>query len=194
MDEWSSTEVNAYLGKVENEAKFELSFFNKEEKKKKQNAKSDWEDDPKPTDYISGVVSVGSSVSVAGIEYNNDVGNDILGAGVDAEGSVLNADLKAKGELSVSKDGVDALVSGKAMVTAAEGKASGTINILGIELKGTIGGYAGGLGVEGKVGIEDNHFVLEGGFAALLGLSGGIEVGFNDEGWSRVWDVISFWD
>ena len=72
------------------------------------------------------------------------------------------------------------------MVAAVEGKASGTINILGIEITGKIGGYAGAAGVEGKVGIENNKFVLEGGVAALLGVSGGVEIGFNDTGWSKL--------
>ena len=57
-----------------------------------------------------------------------------------------------------------------------------------------IGGYAGAVGVEGKVGIEDNKFVLEGGAAALIGGSAGIEIGFNDEGWDNFVDFIVFWD
>ena len=69
-----------------------------------------------------------------------------------------------------------------------------TINILGLEITGKVGGYAGAVGVEGKVGIEDNKFVLEGGAAALIGGSAGIEIGFNDEGWDNFVDFIVFWD
>ena len=50
---------------------------------------------------------------------------------------------------------------------------------------GKVGGYAGAVGVEGKVGIEDNKFVLEGGAAAVIGGSAGIEIGFHDEGWDN---------
>lgn len=82
------------------------------------------------------------------------------------------------------------------MVAAVEGKASGTINILGLEITGKVGGYAGAAGVGGKIGIEDNKFVLEGKVAALLGLSAGVEIGFNDTGWSNLKsdfvDFISF--
>jgi len=90
--------------------------------------------------------------------------------------------------------GVNANVKGEAMVAAVEGEAKGTINILGLEITGKVGGYAGAVGVEGKVGIEDNKFVLEGGAAALIGGSAGIEIGFNDEGWDNFVDFIIFWD
>ena len=107
---------------------------------------------------------------------------------------------------------MNANVGGKAMVSAVEGEAKGTINIFGIEITGKIGGYAGAAGVEGKVGVEDNKFVVEGGVAAVLGVSGGIEIGFNDEGWENFtqgvqegWndftdgvgefvDFVTFWD
>ena len=80
------------------------------------------------------------------------------------------------------------------MVAAAEGKVSGTINILGLEIKGSLGGYAGALGAEGKIGIEDGNFVCKGGAAAVIGGSVGLEIGLNDEGWSNFVDFITFWD
>jgi len=101
-------------------------------------------------------------------------------AGASASVAAIAAD--AKGTLGNDWLGVE----GEAMVAAVEGKASGTINILGLEITGEIGGYAGAAGVEGKIGIEDNKFVLEGGAAAVLGVSGGVEIGFNDTGWSNL--------
>ena len=80
------------------------------------------------------------------------------------------------------------------MVSAVEGKAEGTINILGLEITGKVGGYAGAAGVEGKVGIEDNKLVIEGGVAALIGGSAGLEIGFNEVGWDNFVDFIIFWD
>ena len=80
------------------------------------------------------------------------------------------------------------------MVSAVEGEVSGTINILGIEITGKLGGYAGAVGVEGKIGLEDNKFVRRTGAAALLEVSGEVEVGFNDEGWDNFVDFIVFWD
>ena len=80
------------------------------------------------------------------------------------------------------------------------------------KITGKIGGHAGALGVGGKAGIVNNKFVLEGEVAALLGVSGGVEIGFNDEGWDNFtegvekgWndftegvgafvDYVSFWD
>ena len=35
---------------------------------------------------------------------------------------------------------------------------------------------------------------MEGGLAALVGVNAGIEIGFNDEGWSNFVDFITFWD
>lgn len=119
---------------------------------------------------------------------------------------------EVKGKFSITEDGVNANVRGEAMASAVEGEAKGTINILGIEITGSIGGYAEALGVEGKVGVEDNKFVMRGGVAALLGVSGGVEIGFNDEGWDNFiegvqegWndftdgvgefvDFVTFWD
>ena len=80
------------------------------------------------------------------------------------------------------------------MVSAAQGEVKGTVNILGVEITGKLGGYAGAAGVKGKVGIEDNKFVLEGGAAALLGVSTGVEIGFNEEGWDNFVDYVVFWD
>ena len=101
---------------------------------------------------------------------------------------------RAKGQFSVGEDGVNMNLKGETMVSAIEGEASGTINILGLEITGKVGGYAGAAGIKGKVGIEDNKFVLEGGAAALLGGSVGIEIGFNEEGWDNFVDFLTFWD
>ena len=83
------------------------------------------------------------------------------------------------------------------MASAVEGKASGTVSILGFDITGEIGGYAGAAGVEGKIGIEDGKLVIKGGVAALIGGSAGIEIGLNEEGWDNFVDFvdyITFWD
>lgn len=190
-NEWGYAGVNAYLGKAKAEADADFAFM--EATKKKEYIDGKWVEDTS-TEFIKAELSAGASVSVLAADAEAGVGSDMLGAGIEAEGSVGNAKAEAKGTFSVSEDGVDANLSGEAMVSAVEGEAKGTINILGIEITGKIGGYAGAVGVEGKVGIEDNKFVMEGGVAALFGVSGGVEIGFNDEGWDNFVDFVVFWD
>ncbi len=189
--DWGSAEVNAYLGKVEAKAEADAHFMSTEAKKKYVDGK--WTE-TETFSVIDASAGVSASGSILAADGKAEAGNDYLGAEVSAEGGVGNATAEAKGEFSIGEDGVSANVSGKAMVSAVEGKASGTINILGIEITGKVGGYAGAAGVEGKIGIEDNKFVMEGGFAALLGISGGVEIGFNDTGWNEFVDWITFWD
>lgn len=190
-NEWGHAGVNAYLGKAEAEAKADFSFM--ETKKKKEKVDGKWVEKTE-TEYIKAEIGAGASVSVLEVDAEAGAGTDMLGVEVDAEGSAGNAKLEGKGKFSITEDGVNANVSGEAMVSAVEGEAKGTINILGIEITGSIGGYAGAVGVEGKVGIEDNKFVMEGGVAAVLGVSGGVEIGFNDEGWDNFVEFITFWD
>lgn len=190
-NEWGHAGVNAYLGKAEAEADADFAFM--ETKKKKEYVDGKWVEKT-VTEFVTAEVSAGASVSVLEADAEAGVGTDMLGAEVDAEGTVGNAKAEAKGEFSITEDGVNANVGGEAMLSAVEGQASGTINILGIEITGKIGGYAGAVGVEGKVGIEDNKFVMEGGVAALLGVSGGVEIGFNDDGWDNFVDFVTFWD
>lgn len=190
-NEWAHAGVNAYLGKAEAEAKLKGSLMEYQKKKKYKDGK--WTE-TESFEILHGEASAGASVSILAADINAGVGNDMLGLEVKGEGSAGNAKAEVKGEFSIGEDGVNALASGKAMVSAVEGKASGTINILGFEITGKVGGYAGAAGVEGKIGIDDNKFVMEGGVAALVGVSGGIEIGFNSTGWEKFVDFITFWD
>lgn len=191
QNEWGYAGVNAYLGKGEAEAKADAGIMKTTTKKEYKDG--EWVEKSR-TDFITAVAGTSAGVSVLAGDAEADVGSDMLGVEGKAEGSVGTAKAEAKGKFSVGEDGVNANVKGEAMVAAAEGEASGTINILGLEITGKVGGYAGAVGVEGKVGIEDNKFVLEGGAAALIGGSAGIEIGFNDEGWDNFVDFIVFWD
>lgn len=189
--DWGNAGVNAYLGKVKADADADAHFMSKEVKKKYVDG--EWTE-KETFSVIDASAKAGVSGSILAADGKAEAGNDYLGVEVSAEGGAGNATAEVKGEFSVGDDGVTANVSGKAMVSAVEGKASGTINILGIEITGEIGGYAGAAGVEGKVGFEDNKFVVKGGAAALLGVSGGIEIGFNETGWTEFWDMVTFWD
>ena len=190
-NEWGKAGVNGYIGKGKAEAKADFSFMDSGVKKKYKDG--EWTE-KETTEFIKAELGASAGASILAGDAYAGVGSDMLGANVKAEGGIGNANVEAKGKFSVGEDGVNANVSGKAMVSAAEGKASLSFNILGLEIKGKVGGYAGAIGVEGKAGIENGKFVAEGGAAALLGLSAGVEVGFNDEGWSNFLDFITFWD
>lgn len=208
-NEWGYAGVNAYLGKAEAAADADFAFM--ETKKKKEYKNGKWEESTE-TVFVKAEAGAEASVSVAAVDGEAGVGTDMLGAEIGAEGTAGNARAELKGEFSVSDEGIDANIQGGAMVSAVEGEVKGTINILGIEITGKIGGHAGALGVEGKAGIVNNKFVLEGEVAALLGVSGGVEIGFNEEGWDNFtegvekgWndftdgvgdfvDYVTFWD
>ncbi|WP_122789246.1 hypothetical protein [Intestinibacillus sp. Marseille-P6563] len=191
QNEWGYAGVNAYLGKGEAAAKADAGIMKTTTKKEYKDGK--WVEKTR-TDFITAEAGASASVSALAGDAEAGLGSDMLGVEGKAEGTVGTAKAEAKGKFSVSEDGVNANVKGEAMVAAVEGEASGTINILGLEITGKVGGYAGAVGVEGKVGIEDNKFVLEGGAAALIGGSAGIEIGFNDDGWDNFVDFIVFWD
>lgn len=193
QNEWGYAGINAYFGKAEADYDLNFSFMKHTHEKEMETIDSKW-DDEVTTEFIVAEIGAGVSAFLLGFDAEAGVGTDMLGAEVEGEASVGNVDVGAEGKFSITEDGVNAVAEGKAMVSAVEGEASGTINILGLEIKGTIGGYAGAVGAEGKIGIEDNKFVMEGGAAALLGVSGGIEIGFNDEGWDNFVDFVTFWD
>ena len=191
QNEWGYAGVNAYLGKAEGEVKTDFAFMKK--KKEKEYREGKWEEKERMY-FINAEAGAGGSISAAAIDGEVGLGSDMLGIEGKAEGTAGNAKAEVKGAFSISEDGVTAKVQGEALVSAVEGEASGTINILGLEVTGKVGGYAGAVGVEGKLGVEDNKFVMRAGAAALLGVSGEVEVGFNDEGWDNFVDFIVFWD
>lgn len=190
-DQAGTGSVNAYIGKVEASAKSDFTFM--EAKAKREYKDGEWTDAENMT-FVN--AEVGASVGVSSFAFDAEIetGDDMLGAKAETEGALLSGNLEAKGQFSIGEDGVDLNVKGEAMVAAAEGEVSGMINILGLEIKVSAGGYAGAVGVEGKLGIDDNSFVVEGGAAALLGISFGLEIGFNDTGWKNALDAVVFWD
>lgn len=183
--------VNGYLGKVEAKADTDASLFKTETKREYEDGK--WVEKDITT-LINIAAEAGISGSILAGDAKVSTGDDMLGVEAKAEGSVGNASAEAKGRFSVGEDGVNAYVKGEAIVSAVEGKASGTINILGIEITVKASGYAGAVGVEGEVGVKNGKFVLEGGGAAGIGGSLGIEIGLNEEGWDNFVDFITFWD
>lgn len=177
-----SAEVNAYIGKAKAEAKAKggiMQYVTKQEYKN-----GEWTE-KETLKFLYGEAGVTASAALLAADAKGTLGDDLFGLEGKAEGTVGSAKLEGKANVSVGEDGVTAVAKGEAMVAAVEGKASGTINILGLEITGKVGGYAGAAGVKGTIGIEDNKFVLEGGVAAAIGASVGIEIGFNDEGWSN---------
>lgn len=188
--------VNTYLGKVETGMKSDFSFMETETKRKYVNG--EWTEET-TTEFLKAEIGGGVDVSVLAVDGKAGVGSDMLGAEVSGEGSLGNAEVSGKAEFAISEDGIDLNAKGKAMVTAAEGEVEGTINILGLEITGKLGGYAGGLGVEGSIGLDKNEngdvtFESKLGAAALFGVSVGVEIGFNETGWDNFVDAVTFWD
>jgi len=183
--------VNGYLGQVDAGLESDFSFM--ETKTKKEYKDGKWTEKT-TTEFLNAEIGAGVDVSIVAADGEAGIGSDMLGAEVSGEGALGNAELSGKGEFSVGEDGIELNAKGKAMVSAAEGEVEGTINILGLEITGTLGGYAGGLGVEGEIGLDDGKFKIKGGAAALLGGSVGLEIGFNETGWDNFVDAITFWD
>lgn len=189
--DWGNAEVNAYLGKAEAEAEFKAGLMQSTTKSEYKNG--EWTE-KESLSVLYAEAGVGAGVSILAADGQFNTGSDMLGFGAKGEVSAGNAKIEGKGTFSIGEDGINANLKGEAMVSAAKGEASASFNILGLEIKGKVGGYAGAFGAEGKIGIEDNKFVMEGGVAATLGLSAGIEIGFNDSGWDNFVDFITFWD
>lgn len=185
--EHTKGELNGYFLRGDAGLKGDAAFM----QKKLKNDNGKWEES---FEFVAAELGIGASVDALAADVKGEVGDDMLGVEGNAEGSIGNADIKGNAEFAIGEDGVDANLEGKMMVSAVEGKAEGTINILGLEITASASGYAGGLGVEGKIGIEDSKLVMQGGAAALLGGSIGLEIGFNEEGWDNFVDFITFWD
>ena len=198
QNEWGYGEVNAYLGKAEASADF--SFLTVEsslenEYRLNENGEEGWHSEDHPSNkYVLAKAEASASISEIAVDAEGSLGTDMLGVEGQAEGAVGTARAELSGEISVSEDGINAYAEAGAMVAAAEGTVSGTVNFFGLEVTGEVGGYAGALGLEGEIGIQDNKFVIGGDIAAFLGVSGRIEIGLNEEGWNNCVDFLTFWD
>lgn len=175
--------VSAVVGKVEAEGKAEFSFFKGKKSRELKDGK--WEE-KESAEYINAELSGGISAVAATVTAEGSLGNEYLKVKGKATVDVGKGELKGKGKFSVSEKGVDLYAEGSAIVSAVEAEASGTINILGLQIKAKGSAYAGAVGVEGKIGVNDGKFVIEGGAAALVGLSGGLEIGIDTEFWDNV--------
>lgn len=190
-DDVSYGEVNAYLGKVEAQGKFDFSFMKDT---------LTWKDGGEPEESFSVInAELSGGISAHGVAADGKIGagDAMFGSELAAEGSVGNAELSGGVKFSVGEEGVNAYAEGSAIVSAAEGEVSSTLKIFGLEIKGTAGGYVGAAGFEGEAGFKDGSFVLKGGAAAGIGGSLGIEVGLSDEAQEflgDVWDLVTFWD
>lgn len=191
QNKWGYAGINTYFGKAEAKADADTKFMNSTMEKKKRDEK--WDEERKKKIVDIGC-EVGGSVSALAIEAEAGLGNDTLGIEGKVEGTVMNGEIGGEGKIEVDEKGVDAYLEGEAMVAALEGEASASFNILGLEIKGTVGGYAGAFGAEGKIGIKDNTLVIDGGAAAFLGVSAGIEIGINEDGWNNLLSYIGVKD
>lgn len=191
QNEWGYMGVNVYLGKGEAEVKTDAGIM--KTTTRKEHKDGEWVKKSR-TDLITTVVDTSVGVSVLASDAETDVGSDILGVEGRVGGSVDTTKAEAKGKLPVGEGDIGANVKDEVMVAAVEGKAFDTISIFGLKVTGKIGEYAGAVSIGGKVGIEDNKFVLEDDAVVLTDGSAGIEIGLSGESWDNFVDFIIFWD
>lgn len=168
------------VGKVSADYDADFNIFgwgNKSEEKKDGTI-----DTEESTDFISLNFGGGVTGSVLNYEQTSETGSDMLGLKGETNVDVLSAEADARVKVSVGTEGVDAYASGSLMASGASADQSVTFSVLGLDVKVTGTAYAGAVGVEGKAGIDDNKFVLQGGAAAGLGASATVEVGLNEAG------------
>lgn len=207
--DYGKGEVNAYLGKGKADWKVDLDFFNQKKKTEYNKETGKWE--TKDEFVIVGMeLAGGISGSLIAIDGKHEVGDSTLGAEVSGKVDVVKGSLNGKAKLEISDEEISAIVKGEALVTAVEGEVKGTIKVLGIEITGKAEGYAGALGGKFEFGFKTDEetgkmkFVAEGGAAAVIGGSLGIEIGipsFDDIAESAVgdaakwlWDALTFWN
>ena len=173
-------EVNGYIGKLEVKRDFKFSFY-----------KETWDDKQNgAAKLMEGTVGVGVDVEALSVDGSVEAGDDRFGSELSANGSVGNVGLSGEGTVSVGEDGLNAYLSGSAIASILEGELEGKINILGVEITATLGGYVGAVGVEGTAGIQDNIWKVEGGAAAGIGPKVGISIGPNEAGWDAFLDLL----
>lgn len=99
------------------------------------------------------------------------IGDKMLGLNATADGDVVTA--YADNEL-------DIYLSGEVCAAFYEGDIEGGFTFLGLEIEITLGGFAGGAGIGGTVGIIDNKAKVE--VLGGLGLGGkiGVSIGLAD--------------
>jgi len=167
--------VDAYFGKAEFSAEAKFKFLDRV-----------YEDGEWKLSLLQ--VGAKASASVALLEVNAEagVGTDYIGVGINANGAICKAEAEAGLIISLGENGINAYATASAVAALAQGEARGTINFLGFQITGRVGGYAGAVGAEGTFGIKDGKFVMHGGLAALFGFSAGIEIGLNDTGFKHV--------
>ena len=178
-------EVNAYLGKIEAKREHKFLLYNKQ-----YTLNPDGSVAETSTTVLEGTIGAGVSAEAASLDGRIKAGDDMFGSELSANGSVGNVGLSGEGTVSVGEDGLNAYLSGSAIASILEGELEGKINILGVEITATLGGYVGAVGVEGTAGIQDNIWKVEGGAAAGIGPKVGISIGPNEAGWDAFLDLL----
>ena len=131
--------------------------------------------DGKETRHFEPGVSaeVGGSFGLLDANASGRVGNEYVGLSGDVGVSVATAEVKGDLELGVVDGKFAAHAGGSAEAIAAEARASGAVDILGVEGKVT-GEISTGIGIRGEIGYYDGKIVMEGG--VVIGVGGSVRV------------------
>lgn len=119
-------------------------------------------------------------ISGSVIDYENDMylGNSAIGGGVGVDIDVGHTTVEGSVGLDI-KEG-DFFAEGEIGAYVGKGGLSGSINLGPITVEGGVGGSYG-IGIGGKIGIDDLKFSIKGNAALGLGGSAFISVGLNKE-------------
>ena len=164
QNEWGYGEANAYVGKADASADF--GFLTADEDGNLTLLKA----------------SAGASVAALSGDAKLGLGSDTLGMAAQAEGAVGVVRAGSDSEISFKDGKLNFYSDNEAIAAAAVGEVRGTVDVGIFEVAGTYGRYAGAVGVESKIGLNNNKFVVKKGAALGIGPVAGLEIGLSDAG------------
>ena len=153
-------------------------------------------DEDGKTHYGTGVhAEVGASGSVLEANGSAKLGNDDFDVHAKGDVKVLAASAEGGVTAAWTDKGPQIYAGGSAEAVAAEAGGSVGVKVLGADV-GVKGSVKVGVGVSGKAGLKDGHFVCE--FSASLGVGGSIGIDIDvagitksvSKGAKKVWDGI----
>jgi len=125
------------------------------------------------------------------LERNRSVGNHILGVDISESVSVVGAYARAAARLEVTESGVNAYAELGAKAYMVNARVTGGINIMGLQIGGSIRGYGGAVGITGLAGIRDGELVFGASAAKAIGGGFDVRIGFDYDEFRSAIDSVN---